>query len=117
MYYLRAFLVGGLICLIAQILIDKTKMTAARILVMFVVFGAILSGLGIYEHLVGFAKCGSTVPIIGFGHALVRGTRNAIKESGCIGIFTGGISQVATGLSASIFFGFLAALLFNPKEK
>ncbi len=117
MQYLNAFWVGGLICAIAQILIDKTKMTPARILVSFVVAGVILGMLGLYEPIVDFAGAGATVPIVGFGNTLAKGVMKGINEKGFIGIFTGGTSAAAGGIAASIFFGFLMAIIFKPKQK
>ncbi len=117
MDYLNAFWVGGLICAIAQILIDKTKMTPARILVAFVVTGVILGFLGIYEKIADFAGAGATVPIVGFGNTLAKGVMKGIKEKGFIGIFTGGTTAAAGGIAASIFFGFLMAAIFKPKQK
>ena len=117
MQYLNAFWVGGVICAIAQILIDKTKMTPARILVSFVVAGVILGMFGLYEPLVDFAGAGATVPIIGFGNTLAKGVMKGISEKGFIGIFTGGTSAAAGGIAASIFFGFLMAIIFKPKQK
>ena len=115
--YLNAFWVGGLFCAIAQILIDKTKLTPARILVSFVIAGAILGALGLYEKIVDFAGAGATVPIIGFGNTLVQGVIKGIKARGFWGIFTGGATAAAGGITASIFFGFLISLIFNPKQK
>ena len=117
MQYLNAFWVGGLICAIAQILIDKTKMTPARILVSFVVAGVILGMLGLYEPIVDYAGAGATVPIIGFGNTLAKGVMKGINEKGFIGIFTGGTSAAAGGIAASIFFGFVMAIIFKPKQK
>ncbi len=117
MQYLNAFWVGGLICAIAQILIDKTKMTPARILVSFVVAGVILGFLGIYEKIIDIGGAGATVPIIGFGNTLAKGVIKGISEKGFIGIFTGGTSAAAGGIAASIFFGFLMAVIFKPKQK
>ncbi|WP_026487586.1 stage V sporulation protein AE [Caldanaerobius polysaccharolyticus] len=117
MSYLKAFIVGGIICAIAQILIDKTKLTSARVLVMYVVTGAILSGLGIYQKLVDFAGAGATIPLTGFGHSLVQGTLKAVKEQGIIGIFTGGFQAGAGGLGAAVVFGYLFGILFKPKTK
>lgn len=117
MQYFNAFWVGGLLCVIAQILIDKTKMTPARILVSFVVAGAVLGMLGIYEKLVDFAGAGATVPIIGFGNTLAKGVLKGMAEDGFIGIFTGGVSAAAAGIAASVFFGFVIAAIFTPKQK
>ena len=117
MEYLKAFIVGGLICVIGQILIDKTKLTPARILVGFVVFGVIISALGFYEPLVEFAGAGATVPLSGFGHTLAKGVRAAVAEKGILGAFTGGLSATSGGITAAIVFGFIIALLFKPKDK
>ncbi|MCQ4727089.1 stage V sporulation protein AE [Anaerotignum faecicola] len=117
MDYLKAFLVGGLICVIGQILVDKTKLTSARILVMFVSLGCILGGLGIYEIIADFGGSGATVPLTGFGWVLSKGVIEEIDKVGFLGIFTGGLKAAAGGVSAAVFFAFLAALIFNPKEK
>lgn len=117
MLLLRAFIVGGIICVIGQILIDKTKLTPARILVIFVTAGAILGGLGLYKYLVDFAGAGATVPLTGFGNALAKGTIEEISKSGVIGIFTGGVKAAAGGIAAAIFFGYIAALVSKPKMK
>ncbi len=117
MQYLNAFWVGGLICAIAQVLIDKTKMTPARILVSFVVTGVILGGLGLYDKIADFAGAGATVPIIGFGNTLAKGVMKGINEKGFIGIFTGGTAAAAGGIAASVFFGLLMAVIFKPKQK
>ncbi len=117
MTYLNAFWVGGLICVVAQILIDKTKLTPGRILVTFVVIGVILGGLGIYDKLVEFAGAGATVPIVGFGNVLAKGAIKAVGEKGLLGALLGGAQAAAGGISASIVFGFLIALIFNPKSK
>ena len=117
MDYINAFILGGLICVIAQILIDKTKLSPARILVLFVVVGCILGGLGIYERMVDFGGAGATVPLPGFGYALAKGVMREIDEVGFLGIFTGGLKGTAGGIAAAIVFSFLAALAFNPKEK
>lgn len=116
MQYINAFWVGGLICALAQILIDKTKLTPGRILVGFVVLGVILGGLGIYDKIVAYAGAGATVPIIGFGNVLANGAIKGVKESGLLGALTGGVKAAAGGISASIVFGFLIALIFNPKS-
>lgn len=117
MEYLKAFIIGGALCAIGQIFIDKTKLTPARILVGFVVAGVLLSALGIYEPLVEFAGAGATVPLSGFGNTLAKGVRAAVAEKGFIGIFTGGITAAAGGITAAILFGFIAALLFKPHDK
>ena len=117
MDYVKAFVVGGIICVIAQILIDKTKMTPARILVLFVVSGCVLQGLGIYEYLVDFAGAGATVPLPGFGYALAKGVMREVDEMGILGVMTGGIRATAGGITTAIVCGFLAAICFNPKEK
>lgn len=114
---LKCFLVGGIICIIGQILIDKTKLTPARVLVIFVTTGAVLGGLGIYQYLVDFAGAGATVPLTGFGYNLAKGAIEAVKESGLVGAFTGGVKAAAGGISAAIFFGYIAALISKPKMK
>lgn len=115
--YIWCFVIGGIICVIGQILIDKTKLTSARILVLFVTAGAILSGLGVYQYLVDLGGSGATVPLTGFGHSLAKGTIEAVDEFGFIGIFTGGIKATAGGIGAAVLFGFIAALLSKPKIK
>ena len=117
MLILRCFLVGGTICVIGQILIDKTKLTPARILVAFVTLGTILGGLGIYQYLVDFAGAGATVPLTGFGNALAKGAINAVHDKGILGAFTGGITATAGGIAAAVFFGYIAALISKPKIK
>ena len=117
MLLLRAFLVGGAICVIGQILIDKTKLTPARILVTFVTVGAILGGLGIYQKLVDFAGCGATVPLTGFGNLLAKGAIKKAETDGFIGAFTGGTAAAAGGIAAAIFFGYIASLVAKPKMK
>lgn len=117
MEYLKAFLVGGLICVIGQLLIDYTKLTPARILVSFVVLGVILTGLGWYQPLVDFAGCGATTPLSGFGYAMAKGVEDAVREDGFLGVFTGGISAGAAGITAAVTFGFLATLLSRPGDK
>lgn len=117
MEYLKAFLVGGLLCAIAQILIDKTKLTPARILVTYVVSGIVLGGIGIYQHLVDWGGAGATVPLTGFGYTLAKGVREAIQQDGWIGILTGGLKASAGGITAAIVFGYLIAILFQPKDK
>ena len=117
MSLLKCFVVGGLICIIGQILIDKTKLTPARILVIFVTTGAILGGLGIYQYLVDFAGSGATVPLTGFGYNLAKGAIEGVKESGLVGAFIGGVKASAGGISAAIFFGYMASLISKPKMK
>ena len=117
MDYLKAFVVGGLICMLGQILIDKTKLTPARILVCYVVLGVILGGAGVYERLVDFAGAGATVPLTGFGYNLSKGVREAVAEDGLLGTLTGGRKAAAGGVTAAMVFGFLAALIFDPKDK
>ena len=114
---LKCFVTGGLICVIGQILIDKTKLTPARILVAFVTTGAILGGLGIYKYLVDFAGAGATVPLTGFGYNLAKGAIEGVKETGLVGAFTGGVKSAAGGIAAAVFFGYLAALISKPKMK
>ncbi|MBP0979057.1 MAG: stage V sporulation protein AE [Oscillospiraceae bacterium] len=115
--FLKAFIIGGLICVVGQILIDKTKLTPARILVAFVVTGTVLSAIGLYQPIVDFAGAGATVPLTGFGHILAKGVKKAIEEDGLLGVLTGGLSSAAGGISASIICGFLVALIFKPKVK
>lgn len=115
--YIWCFVIGGLICMIGQILIDKTKLTSARILVLFVTAGAILTGLNLYQYVVDLGGAGATVPLTGFGYSLAKGTMKAIDEKGFLGIFTGGITATASGISAAVIFGFIAAVLSKPKIK
>jgi len=115
--YLKAFLVGGVFCLIGQILIDRTKLTPARILVSYVVIGVILGAVGIYQPLVEFAGAGASVPLTGFGNTLVQGVKKAVQEDGFLGIFTGGLKSAAGGITAAITAGLLAGLIFYPKDK
>ena len=117
MDYLKAFLVGGLLCLIGQLLIDKTKLTPARILVSYVVLGVTLGAVGVYEPIVEFAGAGATVPLTGFGNLLAKGVREAVTEDGFLGIFTGGLKAAAGGITAAVFAGLIAGLLFKPKDK
>ena len=117
MDYLKAFLVGGGICLIAQLLIDYTKLTPAKILVSFVVLGVILGGIGLYQPLVEFAGAGASVPLLGFGNTLARGVREAIEESGFLGIFTGGLKATAGGITVAVVAGLLVSLIFKQKDK
>ena len=117
MLLLRCFIVGGLICVIGQILIDKTKLTSARILVLFVIIGAILGGLGIYKYLIDFAWAGATVPLLGFGANLAKGAIQEVQNIGLLGAFVGGVKASAGGIAAAIFFGYIASLLAKPKIK
>jgi stage V sporulation protein AE len=110
-----AFIIGGLICVIGQLLMDFTPLTPAHVLVLFVVMGGILSGLGLYQPLVEMGGAGATVPLLGFGHTLVSGTIEEINKSGFIGIFSGALKASATGITAAVVFGLLAAVAFNPK--
>ena len=114
---LKAFFFGGVLGAIGQILIDRTRLTPARILVGYVVTGVLLSALGLYEPFAEFAGAGATVPLTGFGHTLAKGVRTAIAEQGFSGIFTGGLTATAGGIAAAIFFALLAALIFRPKDK
>ena len=117
MEYVKAFAVGGAFCVIGQILIDKTKLTPARILVSYVVLGVILSAIGVYEPLVEFAGAGASVPLLGFGHTLAKGVREAVQETGFLGIFLGGLKATAGGITAAIFAGLLVSLIFKDKDK
>ncbi len=117
MLLLRCFIVGGLICVVGQILIDKTKLTSARILVLFVTIGAILGGLGIYKYLIEFAGAGATVPLLGFGANLAKGAIQEVQNIGLLGAFIGGVKAAAGGIAAAIFFGYIASLLAKPKIK
>ena len=117
MDYLKAFLVGGALCLIAQILIDKTKLTPARILVSYVVIGVFLGAIGIYKPFAEWAGAGANVPLTGFGNLLAKGVREAVDEQGFLGIFTGGLKATAGGITAAIFAGLLVSLLFKAKDK
>lgn len=117
MIMLKCFVVGGLLCVIGQILIDKTKLTPARILVIYVTLGAILGGLGIYKYLIDFAGCGATVPLTGFGANLAKGAIDAVQEQGLLGAFIGGVKASAGGIATAIFFGYIASLLAKPKMK
>lgn len=114
---LKCFVVGGLICIIGQILIDKTKLTPARILVIFVTSGAILGGLGVYKYIIDFAGCGATVPLTGFGANLAKGAIEGVKESGLLGAFVGGVKASSGGIAAAVFFGYIASLIAKPKIK
>lgn len=115
--YLKVFLIGGLFCLIGEAIILKTKLTPARILVVYITAGVILSATGLYAPLARFAGAGATVPLTGFGHALAQGAIAGVQESGLIGAFTGGLTATAGGITAAIFFGFLAAVCFRPQPK
>ena len=117
MEYLKAFLVGGGLCLIGQILIDKTKLTPARILVAYVVIGVILGAVGLYEPLTEFAGAGASVPLTGFGNTLARGVREAVNEDGFLGIFTGGLKASAGGITAAVLSGLIVSLIFKAKDK
>lgn len=117
MEYLKAFLVGGGLCLIAQLLIDYTRLTPAKILVSYVVLGVILGGIGIYQPLVEFAGAGASVPLLGFGNTLAKGVRDAIQDSGFLGVFTGGLKATAGGITVAICAGLLVSLIFKPKDK
>ena len=117
MDYLKAFLVGGAICMIGQILIDKTRLTPARILVCYVVLGVILGGAGVYDKLVDFAGAGATVPLTGFGFAMVKGVKEAIAEKGALGILTGPLTASSAGITAAVLCGLIASFVARPKEK
>jgi stage V sporulation protein AE len=117
MDYLKAFLVGGAFCLVGQLLIDKTKLTPARILVSYVVAGVLLSALGLYEPIAKFAGAGATVPLTGFGHALAKGVREAVEEKGFLGVLTGGLKATAGGITAAVISGLVASFLFKAKDK
>ncbi len=115
--FLKAFLAGGTLCLIGQLLIDRTKLTPARILTSYVVAGVILGALGVYQPFADWAGAGATVPLTGFGNLLAKGVREAVAEKGLLGAFTGGFTSAAGGICAAVFFGFLTALCFKSKEK
>ena len=117
MQYLNAFLCGGVLCAVGQVLQDRTKLTPARILVCYVTAGVLLGGLGLYAPLVEWAGAGATVPLTGFGFTLAKGVQKAVSQHGLLGALTGGISATAGGITAAIFFGFLVALLFRAKPK
>ena len=117
MDYLNAFLCGGILCAIGQILIDKTQLTPARILTGYVVAGVLLSALGLYEPIVNWGGAGATVPLTGFGHALAKGVREAVAKDGWLGVFTGGLTATAGGIAAAVVFGVVMAVLFQPGEK
>ncbi len=117
MEYLKAFLVGGLLCVVGQVVIDRTKLTPARILVAYVIAGIVLGALGVYEPLVKWAGAGASVPLTGFGYTLAKGVRRAVEEKGLLGAFTGGLTAAAGGIAASILFGYFFALVCKPHEK
>lgn len=117
MDYIKAFLIGGILCLIGQILIDKTKLTPARILVSYVVVGVVLGAIGVYEPLVEFAGAGATTPLTGFGYTLAKGVQKAVTEKGFLGILTGGLTASAGGITAAIIAGLLCSLIFKPRDK
>ena len=114
---LKCFITGGSLCVIGQILIDKTKLTPARILVIYVTTGAILGGLGVYQYLVDFAGAGATVPLTGFGYNLAKGAIEEVSQNGLVGAFAGGVKASAGGIAAAVFFGYLASLISKPKMK
>ena len=117
MKYVWCFVIGGAICVAGQILIDKTKLTSARILVLFVTLGVVLTGLGLYEPVVKAGGAGATVPLTGFGYSLAKGAIKGVQENGLLGAFTGGVKATAAGISAAVLFGFIAALISKPKIK
>ena len=117
MEYLNAFLCGGILCAIGQLLIDKTKLTPARILVAYVTVGVVLGGLGVYQYLADWGGAGATVPLTGFGYLLAKGVKKAVAEQGFLGALTGGITAAAGGITAATFFGFLVALIFRSRPK
>ena len=117
MDFVYAFLVGGLLCAIGQVLIDYTKLTPARILVAFVVAGVILSAFKLYQPIIDLAGAGASVPLTGFGHLLAEGVRKGVSEKGILGIFTGGLTAASAGISAAIIFGLAVSIIFNPKDK
>lgn len=117
MIYLKAFIIGGMFCVIGQLLIDKTKLTPARILVSYVVVGVILGAVGIYKPIIEFAGAGATVPLTGFGNTLAKGVREAVNSYGLLGAFTGGLKASAGGITAAVFFGLLVSMIFKAKDK
>ena len=117
MMLIKCFITGGLICIIGQILIDKTKLTPARILVTFVTTGVILGGLGLYKYLVDFAGAGATVPLTGFGYNLAKGAIEEVSQNGLVGAFVGGVKASAGGIAAAVFFGYIASVISKPKMK
>lgn len=117
MHYITAFVTGGVLCLIAQLLIDYTKLTPARILVSYVTAGVVLTGFGIYDKIVDFGGAGATIPLTGFGYCLANGVKEAIEKDGAIGILSGGLTSTAAGIAAAVVFGYLFALIFRPSAK
>ena len=117
MMYLKAFLVGGVICALSQVLIDRTRLTPARILSAYVVLGVLLTGLGVWGPVVKFAGCGATVPLLGFGYTMAEGVKTAVQEQGLLGAFTGGLTATAGGIAAAVGFSLLAAILFQPGDR
>lgn len=117
MEYVKAFITGGIICVIAQILMDRTKLLPARIVVIYVAAGTLLTGLGLYKYIVDFGGAGATVPLSGFGYSLGKGVMEEVDTKGLMGVITGGLKATATGITAAILFGYLAAVIFNPKPK
>ena len=115
--YLLVFAIGGAFCLLAQILIIRTKITSARILVIFLIAGILLESLGVFKYIGEVGKAGATIPIIGFGSALAKGAIEGFKEKGVLGLFTGGLTKTAAGIAAAVFFSYFAALIFKPKTK
>lgn len=115
--YLKAFAVGGFLCVIGQLLIDKTKLTPARILTAYVVSGVILGAVGLYQPIADWAGAGATVPLTGFGNTLAMGVKKAVETDGLLGVFTGGFTASAAGICAAVFFGIIIALIFKPKDK
>lgn len=117
MQYLQAFLCGGVLCAIGQLLIDKTQLTPARILTGYVVAGVLLQAVGVYQYMVDWGGAGATVPLTGFGYCLAKGVAKAVAEKGILGAFTGGLTATAGGVEAAVFFGVLMAIIFKPKDK
>ena len=117
MEYIKAFIVGGIICVIGQLLMDGTKLTPAHVLVVFVTSGAILTAFGVYEPIVNFGGTGATIPIPGFGYSLAKGAMQSVKKAGVLGAFTGGIQSTAGGVAAAVVFGYTMAVIFSPKSK
>ncbi len=117
MQYVYAFVIGGLICTVGQVLLSKTSMTSARILVLYVSLGVILTVLGLYKPIVDLGGAGATVPLSGFGYSLAQGAMEAVREEGIVGALTGGLKATAAGITAAVLFGYLVAVIFNPKSK